>query len=447
MTDLRNRLDNILARNGDQWLLDAIDVKYPDSREEFVVRLDREVDSIVDELESSTYEEASSSERHSAARIASLLRRVGYGVSLISDAGLQVDAVAQSGRRWTWLAECRFQGVDRLRHGLKSLLTHPSAGELPFGSLIILMNGANGNQAINEWRRIVRGERLESFITDSDDVEPCCFRSSHTHAKTGSPYQARHVGVTLNSIDRGLGANVGRLTTVESAPILISVHGIRTTGRWQKDLTEAAQNLGVAYQPLDFGYFGAFSLLIPSARRQKVEWFHDECGRIFASKSPNQSVSVAAHSFGTYLVASALSKYADLKFDRVIFCGSIVRREYPWTSIIDERGQVNAVLNEAGRKDLWSALVTWVVADAGASGVTGFIDLAQGRVTQRIHAEHAHSDYFYKSNFKKIWIPFMLGSKVGEVIPLPAPPTNWRFVVSMVTLIGLLFVGIWWFGS
>jgi outer membrane protein OmpA-like peptidoglycan-associated protein len=226
-----------------------------------------------------------------------------------------------------------------------------------------------------------------------------------------------------------------------TAPLLLSVHGIRTTGRWQKQLTEAAEEAGVRYRPLDFGYFMALSLLWPSSRKKKVEWFREECESLCRGLAPGQRASIVAHSFGTYLVTAALAKYSDMRFDRVILCGSIVRTDYPWTSIIAKRGQVNSVLNEVGGKDFWAAFVSWVVADAGPSGVTGFDDLADGAVRQRIHPEHRHSDFFYSTNYREVWLPFIRGQGLSEVVAMEPPRTNWRFVTTAfiaLTILALL---------
>lgn len=227
--------------------------------------------------------------------------------------------------------------------------------------------------------------------------------------------------------------------------VLLSVHGIRTTGRWQKQLIEATDNAGITYRPLDFGYFMAISLLLPGARRKKIEWFRRECEEKLSGIHESVPVSIVAHSFGSYLLAGALRKYSDLKFDRIILCGSIVNRDYPWTSIITDRGQANAVLNEAGGKDFWAGIVSWVIADAGPSGVSGFLDIAGGRVVQRLHAEHRHSDYFYTTNYKKVWIPFLQGENVEAVKAVASPHVNWRFISTALAALLLLLAAFYFF--
>jgi hypothetical protein len=108
-------------------------------------------------------------------------------------------------------------------------------------------------------------------------------------------------------------------------------------------------------------------------------------------------------------VARTIERFPEVTVDRLVLCGSIVRRDYPWTRVIHESKQVPEVLNDYGRMDLWAGIVRWFVADAGPSGTEGFIDNASGLVIQREHADFTHSDYFYDLNYDKTWIPFLNG--------------------------------------
>ena len=222
-------------------------------------------------------------------------------------------------------------------------------------------------------------------------------------------------------------------------PVVISLHGIRTTGGWQKELTDELILQKIRYEPLDFDFFSALSLLFPWSRKNKVEWFHHKYSDFTDRNS--QIPSLIAHSFGSYIAAEAMLKYSDIKFDKIIFCGSIVRDDYPWTDIILKRGQVNLVLNEAGGQDIWSKIVGWVVEDAGPSGVNGFSDRACDKVLQQIHTSHRHSDYFYPQNYRTNWIPFLKGSNPRQIIVPRKLQKNWRFYSFM----GIILVGIFYF--
>src|ERR1700685_3023946 len=111
--------------------------------------------------------------------------------------------------------------------------------------------------------------------------------------------------------------------------IIIPVHGIRTTGPWQKAIAPMVSEKGWIYYPLDYGFFAFLFFASPLLRRSKVEWFRKEISRI-SERYPGVVPSVIAHSNGTYIVSEALWKYPGIKIDKLIVCGSIVRRNFDW---------------------------------------------------------------------------------------------------------------------
>ncbi len=218
------------------------------------------------------------------------------------------------------------------------------------------------------------------------------------------------------------------------------LHGIKTRGKWQKDVSPLLASNGLIPIPLDFGNFGARQLLWWPARKKKLKWLLDEfqtqCARL-GCKSP----SIVAHSFGCYLVASLLSKYPQVRFDRIIFCGSIVRPTYPWADVA-ARGQVKAVLNQYGREDFWAWVVQWLVKDAGPSGYSGFAQPV-ATVQQQNKPEFEHSDYFYDLNYKENWIPFLLGKQPATESKGPyAKPASINLRFGFVLAVGLLMCSV-----
>ncbi|WP_155944442.1 hypothetical protein [Pseudoxanthomonas sp. Root630] len=225
-------------------------------------------------------------------------------------------------------------------------------------------------------------------------------------------------------------------------PVVISLHGIRTTGRWQKELTDELVQRGFRHIALDYGYFPAISLILPWTRRRKIRWLLDQYDKEMLDLTAPPSF--IAHSYGTYLLTEAMSSNSLMRFDRLILCGSIVRREFPWSTILIDRRQANLVLHETGGRDFWSKVVAWLVSDAGSSGVDGFKDIAKaevlpGRETELVHeikhARHKHSDYFFRQNYRERWIPFLEGRIPAKEVPLRAAKTNWKFA----TIAGVLF--------
>lgn len=227
-------------------------------------------------------------------------------------------------------------------------------------------------------------------------------------------------------------------------PVVISIHGIRTTGRWQKELNDVLIGARFRHVPLDFGFFSALSLLMPWSRSSKVEWFHRTYSEKFASDE--RKPFIIAHSFGSYIVTRAMLKYDDICFERMILCGSIVSKSYPWSAVLLGRDQVNTVLNEAGGRDMWATVVEWVVPDAGSSGVSGFEDTADGRLVELFHERHEHSDYFYRQNYERRWLPFLQGRPVQAVVPAGNSGVNGKFILTACLLIAIAVATSWRFG-
>lgn len=229
--------------------------------------------------------------------------------------------------------------------------------------------------------------------------------------------------------------------------ILMSIHGIETRGAWQKELQASCDQAqaGLQHRPLDFDLFRALSLLIPSQRARKVEWFLQTYTRIVKEEQLGDALpSIIAHSFGSYIVAKAMERYPEVRFDRIILCGSIVRRDYPWASRF-QQGQVRRVLNDFGRRDIWVRVAETVIEDAGSSGYRGFDDTAEPALIQRRHETWRHSDYFYPLNYDRNWIPFLVGARDPDTGDQPGKRrTNWRFrILQLVLLAVLVGAGLW----
>ena len=247
---------------------------------------------------------------------------------------------------------------------------------------------------------------------------------------------------TADDLEKALTGLVTKpAAAISSSKIIVcSLHGIRTRGKWQKDLNQAMFAAGLDYRPLDYGFFRAVRLLWPPARRKQVDWFREQYELILLS-DPNAVPSVIAHSFGTYLVARALEIIPEIRLGELILCGSIVRKDFPWTKFIHQDGRVRRVLNQCGLRDIWSGTVRWFIEDAGPSGAKGFDDEANGCVIQQKNPEFRHSDYFYSLNYKNNWIPFLKGTSLtSPVVETTRRPFNWRFALFVLFII-LSFMG------
>ena len=236
-------------------------------------------------------------------------------------------------------------------------------------------------------------------------------------------------------------AQVGKVAP--KRPTVLSIHGIRTRGVWQKHLQPIIDDAGFRHIPLDFGFFRALSLISTRARRRQVEWLRDTYFAKVSSGDPPPSI--IAHSLGTYLVGTAMERYEGVVFDHVILCGSILRTRYPWSEVLNNGGRALAVLNDYGGRDIWALLANWVVYDAGPSGVRGFEDEAGGKVLQRGHRDRRHSDYFYDGNYR-VWAAFLSGRALPHLVQDKRGVVNWRFLTMWIVLIVVTLVLLAWLG-
>jgi hypothetical protein len=210
--------------------------------------------------------------------------------------------------------------------------------------------------------------------------------------------------------------------------LVITVHGIRTHAHWQKVSGDILSDHNVKHRSHDFGRYGVLSFLRESSREKKVDDFYDFYSTVVQDKSllldPENYLkrpSIIAHSFGSYIVGYCMLKYEDVKFDKIILCGSILPVDFDWFTLFS-RDQVNFVRNEYGIKDSWSRNVGRFVRGTGKSGCDGFRFLSTVFSEERFDYFH-HSDYFHRGHIENYWIPLLkkppysLTVKHGSQIP------------------------------
>ena len=185
--------------------------------------------------------------------------------------------------------------------------------------------------------------------------------------------------------------------------VVVSLHGIRTRGVWQKELAPILSKAGFIPYPLDYEYFSTFKFLRSKPRDHAVENLRKTLENIRNQENVRR-VSIIAHSFGTYMTAALIEKHHWFRFDKVIFAGAIVRQDFAWGEVFN-RCQVNLVRNDYGLLDIWPNIAQKFVRDAGASGSEKFAATNDPRLIQESFPKHKHSDYFCEAHFREYWIP------------------------------------------
>ena len=237
---------------------------------------------------------------------------------------------------------------------------------------------------------------------------------------------------------------VGIITASAPMRVICPLHGIRTHAAWQRGLSDLAASEGWVCR-LDRWSYGRFSLsafLTPWTREAKLNWLRRQYDAEINDRrldiERGQTPSVVAHSFGTYILGYTLLRFDFIRFNKVILCGSILPREFPWDKLI-ERGQVQAVRNEYGVRDPWVKRVSCFVRGTGASGASGFT-CKHERLEQE-EFEYDHGDYFGIDHMEGRWMPFLNKpleeiprAEDGPRIPRPHPSAPWCLYGAVLAL-------------
>jgi hypothetical protein len=185
---------------------------------------------------------------------------------------------------------------------------------------------------------------------------------------------------------------------------------MKTTGAWQKEITQELQLARIFYAPVDYGY-----ALTSVLRKKKAERVGDLVAAKYEQiriRQPSLKVCSVAHSFGTLALGTALQRTSDLKLERVVLYASVLDSGYPWSTIA-RRGQVTRVLNETCPSDILPKVARFLLrGPSGASGCHGFSDLAGGVVHNREDKWAGHSGLGTTLHCKNVWIPFIVKGKL-----------------------------------
>jgi pimeloyl-ACP methyl ester carboxylesterase len=124
------------------------------------------------------------------------------------------------------------------------------------------------------------------------------------------------------------------------------------------------------------GAVGSFGVGLWVAYKQRQACVDRVKPRLIAATAGDpMEPHVIAHSFGTYLIGTALRKFPDVMVGRVVFFGSVLPRHYDWEKVLAEKSVPFTVRNETGKRDCvvkLVGLVKCVARDMGDAGLKGF---------------------------------------------------------------------------
>jgi pimeloyl-ACP methyl ester carboxylesterase len=192
--------------------------------------------------------------------------------------------------------------------------------------------------------------------------------------------------------------------------LIILVHGINTRAKWTNDIKSALRKAGFVVEATSYGKFGVPRFLLPFGwlRKGAIERVSRAITTATALHRPTKT-SIISHSFGTFVIANILADHPEFVWERIIFCGSVVRDDFRLDLNLHRFRQ--PLLNEVGTRDYLPALaesVTWGYGSVGSNGYN-----AVG-VETRWHQGYRHSDFLTESFCTKYWVPFIRDGTIVE---------------------------------
>jgi hypothetical protein len=186
-----------------------------------------------------------------------------------------------------------------------------------------------------------------------------------------------------------------QMPDTEVEHVVIVMHGIRDDGFWAKRISREIKTLYRAQHTVDqarylrtvtpsYGFFSMWDFLFPGGRTKALYWFLDKYADIRRLYPCVTKIDLIAHSNGTYLGAQTLRECKNVYFRRMLFAGSVVRRDFWMESIEKLSEKLESFHSFIGREDFVVALLPEAMEtipllgkllNVGGAGAFGFIQL------------------------------------------------------------------------
>jgi len=119
--------------------------------------------------------------------------------------------------------------------------------------------------------------------------------------------------------------------------IIISLHGVRSRGKWQEEFDEYIKDSGrmdIYHIPYSYGFIPAYFIIFPFIRRYHAnrfrKWLYRKIYPLYG-----ENLNVVAHSFGTHIAFHALKE--SLGVDALLLFGSVLHCREDFDSAVPDQ--------------------------------------------------------------------------------------------------------------
>lgn len=182
----------------------------------------------------------------------------------------------------------------------------------------------------------------------------------------------------------------------------MSIHGYLSKGKWQTTLENALLDTEVIHKPYKYG-MKIFKILPYNINKDVLnfrDWYFSTTKQMHLKiDEPFHRPSIIAHSLGSWILAKALLKYPELKFDKIFLHGSIVPADFDWFKLI-LRGQVNSIICETSENDKVVPFGFIFTGRLNPCAKYGIVQKSSFIKEENI-SEYGHSTFQYEEHFKQ----------------------------------------------
>lgn len=215
----------------------------------------------------------------------------------------------------------------------------------------------------------------------------------------------------LQRVDHNISDNSTSLIDLyQPRGVLVTLHGLLSRAKWNTELAPIVSSQGWIFAP--YVYKSCVDLLFREQKRKRAvdefrSWIFD-----IQMRYKGVPISVIAHSFGTYIIASYLAGFDEdipVQFQSVILTGSIVHTNYDWKTKY-EQSKIIRVRNEIAKNDSWVKRmpdgIIRLSKKFGQSGVKGFAQNCD-ILTQHNNKIFDHNNVIKRDVVEQIWLPYL----------------------------------------
>lgn len=193
---------------------------------------------------------------------------------------------------------------------------------------------------------------------------------------------------------------------------IITIHGIRTFGGWQKRLQLIVNRTcgDIPCHSYKYGVFSLVAFFFPALRNRETKRLTKHLQSLFENNL-NASFIIFSHSFGTYLTAESISELMNTnKFNKylpvktIVLSGSVLPQSFDWMKF---REFGIRVVNDCADNDYVLYLSQAFIWGTGMAGKCGFYGFQDNLTTNRFFTG-GHSSYFDGDDFMtEHWVPLL----------------------------------------